>query len=122
MFKTCLLFSRSYTVDPYTSTAWIQEQLLSRNVEQFRGELVVKAHRLLHHSTLDSGVIKKKRRLPGGGEVMSSREHFQQSIHVTFRSRLHCLEGEEGWFINSQTRTLGASEEYETRRQGSASP
>ena len=32
----------------------IQEQLLSRNVERFRGGLVFKAYRLLHHSTLGS--------------------------------------------------------------------
>ena len=35
---------------------------LSRNVERFRERLVFKAHRLLHHSTLGSRVIKKKRR------------------------------------------------------------
>ena len=38
----------------------IVSQLLSRNVERFRGGLVVKAHRCLYHSTLDSRVIKKK--------------------------------------------------------------
>ena len=36
-------------------------QLLSRNVERLRGMLVFKAHRFLHHSTLGSGVIKKKK-------------------------------------------------------------
>ena len=39
-------------------------QLLSRNVERFRGGLVFKALRLLHHSTLGSKVIRKKRRRP----------------------------------------------------------
>ena len=34
-----------------------------RNVERFRGGLVCKAHRLLHHSTPGLRVIKKKRRL-----------------------------------------------------------
>ena len=38
------------------------EQLLSRNLERFRGELVSKAHRLLYHSTLGSRVIKKKKK------------------------------------------------------------
>ena len=33
-----------------------------RNVQRFRGGLVVKAHRLLYHSTLGLTVIKKKRR------------------------------------------------------------
>ena len=40
----------------------IQEQLLSRNVERFRGGLVFKAHKFSYHSTLGSRVIKKKRR------------------------------------------------------------
>ena len=37
------------------------EQLLHRNVQRFRGGLVFKAHRLLHHSTLALRVIKKKK-------------------------------------------------------------
>jgi len=36
--------------------------LRDRNVQRFRGGLVFKAHRLLHHSTLGLRVIKKKRR------------------------------------------------------------
>jgi len=41
----------------------IEEQLLSRNAERFRGGLVFKARRLLFHSTLGSrGIQKKKRR------------------------------------------------------------
>jgi len=40
----------------------IQEQLLYRNVQRFRGGLVFKAHRLLYHSTLGSRVIKKKKK------------------------------------------------------------
>jgi len=32
-----------------------------RNVQRFRGGLVFKAHRLLHHSTLGLRVIKKKK-------------------------------------------------------------
>ena len=38
----------------------ISEQLLSRNVERFRGGLALKAHGLLYHSALGSRVIKKK--------------------------------------------------------------
>jgi len=37
-----------------------REQLLSRNVKQFRGRLVFKAHRPLYHSTLGLRVIKKR--------------------------------------------------------------
>jgi hypothetical protein len=37
------------------------EQLLSRNVKQFRGGLVLKADRLVYRSTLGSRVIKKKK-------------------------------------------------------------
>jgi len=35
-------------------------QLLSRNVQRFRGGLVFQAHRLLYHSTLGLKVMKKK--------------------------------------------------------------
>ena len=35
---------------------------LRTNVERFRGGLVLKAHRLVFHSTLGVGVIKKKRK------------------------------------------------------------
>ena len=40
----------------------IQELLLSRKVEQFRGGLVFKAHRWLYHSTLGSRIIKRKKK------------------------------------------------------------
>ena len=36
--------------------------MLSRNVERFRGVLVLKAHRSLYHSTLGLQVIKKKKK------------------------------------------------------------
>jgi len=36
--------------------------LLHRNVQRFRAGLALKAHRLLHHSTLGLRVIKKKGR------------------------------------------------------------
>jgi len=35
--------------------------LMTRAVKRFRGGLVLKAHRLLYHSTLDLRVIKKKK-------------------------------------------------------------
>jgi len=38
----------------------IKEQLLYRNVQRFRGGLVIKAHRRLYHSTLGLRVKKKK--------------------------------------------------------------
>ena len=38
----------------------IQEQLLYRNVQRFRGGLVFKAHRRLYYSTLGFRVMKKK--------------------------------------------------------------
>ena len=37
-------------------------QLLHRNVQRFRGGLVLKAHRPLYHSTVDLRVIKKKKK------------------------------------------------------------
>ena len=43
----------------------IQAQLPHRNEKRFRGGLVFKAHRWLYRSTLDSRVIKKKRKVTG---------------------------------------------------------
>jgi len=40
----------------------ISEQLLRRNVNRFRGGLVFKARRRVHHSTLGWRVIKKKKK------------------------------------------------------------
>ena len=40
----------------------LSQQLLSRNVEWFRGGLVFKAHRSLYHSNLVSRVIPKKKK------------------------------------------------------------
>jgi len=42
-------------------------QLLSRNVERFRGGLVFKAHRFLYNSTLGSRFMREKRRGQGCG-------------------------------------------------------
>ena len=40
----------------------IDDRILCRNVKRFQGGLVVKAHRLLYHSTLGSRVIKQKKK------------------------------------------------------------
>jgi len=50
-------------------------ELLHRNVQRFRGGLVFKAHRLLYHSPLALGVLKKKRR-----RRACKRRRFQQVI------------------------------------------
>ena len=47
---------------PHTVQLSILEQLLHRNEKRFRGGRVFKAHRRLHHSTLDWRAITKKRR------------------------------------------------------------
>ena len=54
-------------------------QLLSRNVERFRGGLVVKAHRLLHHSRLGSNVKKKK----GRYRRTRRRVRFLKDLEIT---------------------------------------
>ena len=46
---------------------WRVEQLLSQNMERFRGGLVFKVHRLLYHSTLGLRVIKQKKKVEGRG-------------------------------------------------------
>ena len=38
----------------------VEEQLPRRNVKRFRGELVPKAHRLVHHTYLDLTVMTKQ--------------------------------------------------------------
>ena len=39
----------------------IQEQILHRNVQRFRGGIISKAYRPLYHSTRGLGVMKKKK-------------------------------------------------------------
>ena len=48
-------------------------QLLHRNVQRFRGGLVFKAHRLLHHSALGLRVIKKEKKERERLSVMQKR-------------------------------------------------
>jgi len=52
-------------------------------VKRFRGGLVVKAHRLLYHSTLGSRVIKKKT----GCDGIVSGEFLEDGAHRTPRKR-----------------------------------
>jgi len=55
------------------------------NVRRFRGGLVFKAHRLLHHSTLGSRVMKKRRRrfeARDGREEPLSREEGTTNGHL----------------------------------------
>ena len=47
---------------PDQSETDLVERLLNRNVEQFRGGLVFKAHRLVYHSTRSSREVKKKKK------------------------------------------------------------
>ena len=49
------------------SVQTIQEQLLGKNVERFRGGLISKAHAELNHSTLGSRVIKKEKEVETWG-------------------------------------------------------
>ena len=51
----------------------IAEQLICRNVKQFREGLVFKAYRLVRHSTLGSRVIKKVAARAEGAEEHSGR-------------------------------------------------
>jgi len=46
----------------------VEEQVPCRNVQRFRGGLVIKAHGLLYHSTLGLRLIKKKtKKVQGSG-------------------------------------------------------
>ena len=56
----------------------IQEQLLNRNVERFRGGLVFKASRLSYHSTLCWRIIKKKKKTAGGGRTIRRRRERRE--------------------------------------------
>ena len=60
----------------------IEEELLSRNVEHFRGGLVSKAHVLLYHPDLDSS--NKAEEEVGVGEHL--RHHDHESLHGALAS------------------------------------
>ena len=53
----------------------ISEELLRRNVKRFLGGLVFKAHKRVYHSTLGSGVIKKKKKLCTLAHIVSHGVH-----------------------------------------------
>ena len=64
----------------------VEEPLLRRNGKRFRGGLVFKAHRLLSHSTLGLGEIKKKK--------VADLPVDERKIHVVFWIPVvHLLEG-----------------------------
>ena len=45
---------------PHRGLRGLSQFEIRGNVQRFRGELVIKAHRLLHHSTLGLKVIKRE--------------------------------------------------------------
>ena len=62
-----------------------------RNVQRFRGGLVVKAHKLLYHSTLGLRVIKKKQKC--GLQTLRERskgERERSSLTERFRGTRPC--------------------------------
>ena len=71
-------------MNPVTSGV---HQLLSRNVEQFRGVLTFKAHSFVYHSNLSSRVIKKKFPWAASHRHRASMslayEHFSEPLHVS---------------------------------------
>ena len=74
---------------------WVE--LFNRNVQRFRGGLVVKAHRLLHHSTLGLGVVKKKK-VEGfrveGWRWVSKSGHELESVESQSRWLMQKVKGE----------------------------
>ena len=65
--------------------------------EGFRGGLVCKAHRLLYLSTLDSGVIKKKKHSHSYRSLLSHRQEAPRPhIKEGERGRERQREGERG--------------------------
>ena len=62
-----------------TSRIWNStQQLLCRTVKRFRGGLVLKAHRLLYHSTLGVRAIQKRRRRVEG--VRADHDGFERRL------------------------------------------
>ena len=51
-------------------------------MQRFRGGLVFKAHRLVYHSTLGLGVIKKKKRAPSSSRRSTSAAAGGSSLEV----------------------------------------
>ena len=56
---------------------------LHRNVQQFRGGLVFKAHRLLYHSTLGLRIIQKKEGAGFGLEVPGLSPASREPVSTT---------------------------------------
>ena len=60
--------------------------MLGRNVKRFRGGLVFKARRLLYHSTLGVGSIKReKSTVPGPGPARRSPDTNLPGGHIWLR-------------------------------------
>ena len=78
-----------------------QEQLLFRDVKRFRGRLVFKAHTLLYHTSLDSTVIKKKKKKEGGQDcaVASLAISFRQPFEL---STQEIPAGSENYYLPRQ--------------------
>jgi len=55
-------FRRSEAAGMHTRPTCTRGQLKNRNVQRFRGGLVLKVHRLVYHSTLGLRVKKKKKK------------------------------------------------------------
>jgi hypothetical protein len=78
-FWGCIALTVLTTIDHRTCS--IEEQLLSRNVERIRGGLVVKALKWLHHSTLGSKVVKKKKKnLLLAATLSATLWHFYNAV------------------------------------------
>ena len=84
--------SRSPASTPH-SRRCIQEQPLRTNVKRFRGELVLKAHRLLYHSTLGWRVTKMKMKIRKGAphpSILSSGRFLNAFRGEMFRELALC--------------------------------
>ena len=99
---TCVRIPPPYL---YVSTSWESRSYtaqggMRRNVKRFRGGLVFKAHRLLHHSTLGSRVITKRKKyaLTVAAPARKISDHFEPSLdalslrsEVTRSIKIHLL-------------------------------
>ena len=72
-------------------------------MKRFRGELVVKAYRLLYHSTLGSRVLKKKKKCDLARGITMCNEVGESILHVS-RGLLLCLERGVGILLPNKRR------------------
>ena len=78
---------KSYEPSPDMRGNSISEQLLRRNAKRFRGGLVVKAHRLVYHSTLSRVIKKKKKKIRGN--VTFSGTHRRKGSNFSSKCSAH---------------------------------